>query len=87
MFKGISCIKLNKIPWWYDISWFSVSKVVIIISYSYNNRVNKIIKRPSKEIDYIYFIIENKPGLTDNNFNIEFDNKESASSKITIDKS
>jgi len=54
--------------------------VVLIISYSYNNRVNKIIKRPSKEIDYIYFIIENKPGLTENNFYLEFDNKESASS-------
>ena len=61
--------------------------MVLVIIDSYNNRVYVIIKRPSKEIDYIDFIIENKPGLTDNNFNIEFDNKESASSKITIDKS
>ena len=54
--------------------------MVLVIINSYYNKVYVIIKRPSKEIDYIYFIIENKPGLTENNFYLEFDNKESASS-------
>jgi hypothetical protein len=60
-----------------------------IVSPKWSQTTNTpIIIGPSKEIDYIYFIVENSQSqITEKNFNLEFDNKEYASSKFSIDKS